>query len=58
MRSIITFSWEFSDPESGIVAHYLSVKADHNDDIDIPTIKVSIQIQAVPMLTPFDSEFL
>ena len=47
MRSIIALAWEFSDPESGIVAHYLSVKADHDDDIDIPTIKVSANYVAV-----------
>ncbi|XP_072034094.1 uncharacterized protein [Amphiura filiformis] len=41
MRSIIAFSWNFDDPESGIVAHYLSVHSEHNDDIEILPTKIS-----------------
>lgn len=40
MRSIISFSWEYNDPESGMDAQYVSVNSDHNDDVEIPPVKV------------------
>ena len=54
MRSIISLVWEYNDPESGVVAQYVSVTSDHNDDVEIPPTKVGKKICDVSLVKNYE----